>query len=122
MRCTLESRLSATLSLFFLCLLAACGESSKDAPPSVAARQDGRAGAPLQKDGPNQITYDREAATLDAAIKDAIRFIDRQPDNTLVALETVTLYTERARLTGNYDAIRKAKQLIAGAPARSNRM
>jgi len=75
MHCTLESRLSAILSLFFLCLLTACGEGSKDsAPPSVAAREGSRAaaGAPQQKGGPNQITYDREAATLDAAIEKAL--------------------------------------------------
>src|SRR4030081_805301 len=124
MRCTLESRLSATLSLFFLCLLAACGESSKDAAPSVAARLDGRtaAGAPLQKGSPTQITYDREAATLAAAINDAVRFIDKQPDNTLVALETVTLYTERARLTGSYDDYRNAQVLLDAATARGNRV
>ncbi len=125
MHCTLESRLSATLSLFFLCLLAACGESSKDtAPPSVAAREGSRVavGAPQQKGNPNQITYDREAATLDAAINDAVRFIDKQPDNTLVALETVTLYTERARLTGNYDDYRNAQLLLDAATARGNKV
>jgi len=113
MHCTLQSRLGATLSLFFLCLLAACGESSKDAvPPTVA---------PQQKGSPSQITYDREAATLDAAINDAVRFIDKQPDNTLVALETVTLYTERARLTGNYDDYRNAQVLLDAATARGHK-
>ena len=123
MQYTLQSRLSATLSLFFLCLLVACGECSKDAAlPTVIAREDNRvaAGAP-QKSNPKQITYVREAATLDAAIDDAVRLIDKQPDNTLVALETVSLYTERARLTGNYDDYGKAQALLDVATARGNK-
>ena len=90
MHYTLPSRLSATLSLFFLCTLVACGERSKDAAlPTVIAREDNRAAAGASQKNPNQITYDREAATLDAAIDGAVRLIDKQPDNTLVALETV---------------------------------
>ncbi|TMG88712.1 MAG: hypothetical protein E6H73_17940 [Betaproteobacteria bacterium] len=90
----------------------------------MAARQDARAaaGAQQQKGSANQITYDREAAMLDAAINDAVRFIDKQPDNTLVALETVTLYTERARLTGNYDDYRNAQVLLDAATARGNKV
>ena len=124
MHYTLESRLSAMLSLIFLCLLAACGESSRDAAPqSAAAREDKRAAAraPEQKGNPNQSTYDREAATLDAAVDDAVRLIDKQPDNTLVALETVTLYTERARLTGNYNDYLNAQALLDAATARGNK-
>ncbi len=123
MRYTLPSRLSATLSLFFLCLLVACGERSKDAAlPTVIAREDNRAAAGAsQKSNPNRITYDREAATLDAAIDDAVRLIDKQPDNTLIALETVSLYTERARLTGNYDDYARAQALLDAATARGNK-
>jgi thioredoxin-like negative regulator of GroEL len=124
MHYTHPSRLSATLSLFFLCLLVGCGERSKDAAlPTVIAREDNRAaaGAAQPKRNPNQITYDREAATLDAAIDDAVRLIDKQPDNTLIALETVSLYTERARLTGNYDDYRKAQSLLDAATARGNK-
>jgi len=79
-----------------------------------------RAAGASQKN-PNQITYDREAATLDAAIDDAVRLIDKQPDNTLIALETVSLYIERARLTGNYDDYRKAQALLDAATARGNK-
>ncbi len=118
---TLRTRLSATLGLFFLCLLVACGERPKDAaPPTVAAREVPRVGT-SQTANPNQVTYDRQAATLNAAIDDAIRLIDKQPDNTLIALETVTLYTERARLTGNYDDYRKAQELLEVATARGNK-
>ncbi len=123
MRCTLESRLGAPLSLFFLCLLAACGESPRDAAlPTVAARQDPTvAGAPQQKGNPRQVTYDREAATLDAAIDGAVQLINKQPNNTLIALEAVSLYTERARLTGNYDDYRKAQALLDATTSRTNK-
>jgi hypothetical protein len=124
MHYTLPPRLSATLSLFFLCLLVGCGERSKDtALPTVIAREDNRAaaGATQPKRNPNQITYDREAATLDAAIDDAVRLIDKQPDNTLIALETVSLYTERARLAGNYDDYGKAQALLDATTARGNK-
>ena len=106
-----------------MCLLVACGERSKDAAlPTVIAREENRAAAgAAQKSKPNQITYDREATTLDAAIDDAVRLIDKQPDNTLIALETVSLYTERARLTGNYDDYRKAQALLDAATARGNK-
>jgi hypothetical protein len=120
MHYTLPSRLSATLSLFFLCLLVGCGERSKDATlPTVIAREDNRAAASAAQK--SNLTYDREAATLDAAIDDAVRLIDKQPDNTLIALETVSLYTERARLTGNYDDYRKAQALLDAATARGNK-
>ena len=117
-----EFRLGATLGLFFLCLLSACGERSKDAvSPAVAWREGNRAGAPLQKGDPKQLTYDREAAALNVAIDGALQLIDRQPDNTLIALETVSLYTERARLTGNYDDYAKAQVLLDTATARRNK-
>jgi hypothetical protein len=103
-----------------LCLLVACGERSKDAAlPTVIAREDNRAAAGARQK--SNLTYDREAATLDAAIDDAVRLIDKQPDNTLIALETVSLYTERARLTGNYDDYRKAQALLNAATARGNK-
>ena len=123
MHCTLQPRLSAALSLVFLCLLMGCGESSKDAaPPSVAAHDDSRAATGAAQDGATkQVSYAREAATLDAAVDDAARFIARQPDNTLIALETVTLYTERARLTGNYDDYAKAQALLEAATAHGNK-
>jgi tetratricopeptide (TPR) repeat protein len=120
---TLRTRLSATLGLFFFGLLAACGEHSKDAaPPSIAAREVPRAAAGAsQKANSNETTYDREAATLSAAIDGAAVIMGKQPDNTLIALETVTLYTERARLTGNYDDYRKAQELLDVATARGNK-
>jgi tetratricopeptide (TPR) repeat protein len=105
---TFQSRLSATLGLFFLCLLAACGKSSNN----VGA---------AQKNNLNQPTYEREAAALDAAIAGAVVVIEKQPDNTLIALETVSLYTERARLTGDYNDYLKAQALLDVAAAHMNK-
>jgi hypothetical protein len=117
----LEPRLSATLSLFFLCLLAACGESPRGAAtPAVAARNETRA-TEQQKGNAQQPGYDREAAALDAAIAGAVQLITKRPDDTLIALETVSLYTERARLTGNYDDYRKAEALLEAATSRGNK-
>src|SRR5450631_1715781 len=112
MQYTLESRLSTALSLFFLCLLAACGESSKDAAPRTVAAHDDTRTAAARKDGSKQVTYTQEAASLDAAIDGAVLLIEKQPDNTLLALETVTVYTDRARLTGNYDDYARAQALL----------
>jgi len=118
MRWTLEPRLSATLSLFFLCVLAACGESPRDAAtPAVATRDETRA----QQGNPQQPSYEREAAALDAAIDGAVQLIAKRPDDTLIALETVTLYTERARLTGNYDDYGKAQALLELATSRGHK-
>jgi hypothetical protein len=118
MRWTLEPRLSATLSLFFLCVLAACGESPRGAATPVVATQDETR---AQKASPQQPSYEREAAALDAAIDGAVQLIAKRPDDTLIALETVTLYTERARLTGNYDDYGKAQALLELATSRGHK-
>jgi hypothetical protein len=108
MHCIFQSRLSATLSLFFLCLLAACGESSRN-------------GGAAQKGALNHVTYEREVAALDAAIDGAARIIEKQPENTTIALETVSVYTERARLTGNYNDYLKAQALLDATSSHVNK-
>jgi len=120
----LSSRLGSRLSLVLLCLLAACGEGSRNAPPPVVAAREappGQGAAPQPAGKAKPIDYQREAATLDGAIDNAIRFIGQQPDNTLAAVETVSMYIERARLTGNYDDYRKAAALLDTAIARGNK-
>ena len=107
-----------------LCLLAACGEGSRNAPPPLVAAREAAPGpeaAPQPAGKAKPIDYRREAATLDGAIDNAIRFIGQQPDNTLAAVETVSMYIERARLTGNYDDYRKAAALLDTAIARGNK-
>ncbi len=109
-------RLSPRLSLFFLSLLAACGEGSRTAAPPVPARESAPAQVAAAPAAGRATTtdYQREAAALDSAIDNAVRFIDQQKDNTLAALETVALYVERARLTGNYGDYAKAETLLDG--------
>jgi len=108
MPCTFQSRLGATLSLFFLCLLAACGESSRN-------------GVAAQTGNLNKVSYEQEAAALTAAIDGAVLSIAKQPDNRLIALETVSLYIERARLIGNYDDYLKAQALLDLTTSRMNK-
>ena len=117
-------RLSPRLSLFFLSLLAACGEGSRTAaPPPVPARETAPAQVAAAPAAGRATTtdYQREAAALDGAIDNAVRFIDQHKDNTLAALETVALYVERARLTGNYGDYAKAEALLAAATARGDK-
>lgn len=107
-----------------MCLLAACDGDMKNAPPPVVAAREAPPGqgAALQPAGKAKpIDYPRETAALDGAIDNAIRFIGQQPDNTLAAVETVSMYIERARLTGNYDDYRKAAALLDTAIARGNK-
>jgi len=111
----LDSGLGSRLGLAFLCLLTACGEGAQNAPPPVVAAREAAPGtevAPQPAGKAQPIDYQREAATLDGAIDNAIRFIGQQPDNTLAAVETVSMYIERARLTGNYDDYGKAAALL----------
>ena len=113
-------RLSASLGLFVFCLVAACGERPGDAAStSVATKEDRR--APQRKSVPESKTYGREVAALDAAIDDALRLIDRKPQDTLLALETVSLYIERARLSGDYHDYRKAQTLLDAATSRADK-
>ncbi|MEO8385818.1 MAG: tetratricopeptide repeat protein [Betaproteobacteria bacterium] len=58
-------------------------------------------------------------AKLNAAIEHGLSLKLRQPDNTLIPLEVVSLYQERARLTGNYDDYAKAEALLASLTSES---
>jgi len=116
--------LGRRLSPFLLCLLVGCGESSRNAgPPPVPAREtppaQGSAARPAGKAAP--ANYAAELAALDSALANSVRFIDQQKDNTLVALETVAVYVERARLTGNYDDYAKAAALLDATTARTDK-
>ena len=93
------------LGLLFCSLLAAaCGESK-----TAAARPEPRA------------AYESELRTLEAAIEDAKRLVDRQKDDSLLPLEAVALYLERARLTGDYRNYEDAESMLAVAGARATR-
>ena len=62
---------------------------------------------------PIKPAYETEVAKLSAAIEHGLGLKERQPDNTLIPLEVVSLYQERARLTGSYDDYAKAENLLA---------
>jgi tetratricopeptide (TPR) repeat protein len=120
MHCFAKHRLSATLGLFFFCLVTACGERPGDTASTSLATKDDRS-APQRKSANESRTYDREVAVLDAAIVDALRLIDRKPQDTLLALETVSLYIERARLSGDYRDYGKAQALLDAATSRADK-
>ena len=93
-------RLSVALGL--IGVLTACDGGNKT---NVAASAQAKAAA--------KPTYANEVLKLDAAIEHGLQLRARQPSDNLVPLEVVSLYLERARLTGNYDDYTKAEALLA---------
>jgi len=105
-------RFSRWLSLFFLCTLAACDGNRGSSGPSGSTTS---AGARTQHAAaaPQPPTYDRELEALNAGIERAIRFSAQRPDDGLLPLEAVSLYLERATLSGNYEDYKSAESLLA---------
>ena len=93
---------ASLLTLAALCALQGCSDATKPAPPQQAAL-------------PPAITYDTVLASLTAAIGEARRSMDRQPET---ALDAVSLYVDRAELTGGYDDYRQAAELLDAASER----
>lgn len=75
------------------------------APNEVAARSEPGAQATA--------SYSAELKKVDAAIAHGLELAQRQPDNSLIPLEVVGLYLERARLTGHYDDHSKAETMLS---------
>ena len=73
------------------------------APPPVAA-------APRPND------YDRERRNLDAAIERGRSLSASRPQDGLLPLEVVSLYIERARLTGDYADFGRAREALEARP------
>ncbi len=88
--------------LLMVCLVGGCGRSNTAAPP--AAAQSKEAAKPA---------YAAEVTKLNEAIERGLGLKASQPDNNLIQLEVVSLYQERARLTGSYDDYAKAETLLA---------
>ena len=105
-------RFSRRLSLFFLCLLAACDRNPGSSAPSATSVS---AGAKTQKvaAAPKPPSYERELEALSAGIENGIRLSAKRPDDGLLPLEIVSVYLDRARLTGNYDDYKNAESLLA---------
>ena len=99
------------LGRVFFCLvflLAACGPVKAPAPPAgktVAA--------------PGKPSYAAEAEKLNAGIEHGLTLIGKQPGDTLLPLQVVSLYQERARLTGGYDDYARAEALLTRLPGAS---
>lgn len=91
------------LSLVFICLLAACDSGIKAPSPASA-----------QTNSKSKPSYESEVQKIGAAIEHGIALGARQSGDKLIPLEVVSLYQERARLTGNYDDYAKAEALLAG--------
>ena len=105
MRC-FQHRLGVALSLCVVCLLTACDGGTKSAEPlSIQGK--------AQAAATSTPTYAGELKKLNAGIEHGITLSARQPDNNLIPLDVVSLYQERARLTGNYDDYAKAEALLA---------
>ena len=100
-------RLSRKLSVIFLCALAASdGQSKKSMAPAVSAPAQQAAAVPKPP------SYERELEGLTAGIERGIRLSAEQPNDGLLPLEIVSVYLDRARLTGNYDDYKRAESLL----------
>ena len=97
----LHTRFSVALSLVFVCLLVGC-EGGKSGGTTASAAK-----APIKP------SYASELQKLNAGIEHGIALAARQSGDTLIPLEIVSLYQERARLTGSYDDYAKAEALLA---------
>lgn len=99
---SLQARLGRWLSLVFLCTLVACDAPIKAVASSVK---------PVTVT--SRPSYAIELQKLNAAIEHGISLSARQSGNTLIPFEVVSIYLERARLTGNYDDYGRAEALLA---------
>ena len=100
---------SRAACLLSLCLMVACSQQSGGSPTVVPARET----APTPGGRASKVPdYGQEAAALSGAIDAAERLVKQQPENGLIAVDTVGLYLERAWLSGNYDNYRLAQELL----------
>lgn len=96
--------LSQWLGPLLFCLLAACDNTKTTSPVPAVAKT-----ALL----PAKPSYSSEVKQIDAAIARGITLAAKQTGGTVMSLQVVALYQERARLTGNYDDYVKAEALLA---------
>ena len=89
------------LSLVLFCALVACDGSTQQNSSTRLVH------------APAKVTYALELQKLNAGIAHGIELAARQTSDTLIPLNVVSLYQERARLTGSYDDYAKAEALLA---------
>ena len=88
-------------------MLVACDGAVKDSGQKTAAAKS-----------TSKPSYDTELQKLSSGITQGIALAAQQSDGTVIPLEVVSLYLERARLTGNYDDYAKAQTLLASLRAK----
>ena len=98
---------SLWLGLICFCVLTAC-DKAKTKPFATTANT---------ATTPAKATYKAELEKLNAGIKHGIALSAKQAGDTLLPLQVVALYQERARLTGNYEDYATAESLLARQPA-----
>ncbi len=96
--------LSQWLGPLLFCLLAACDNTKTRSPAPAVAKT-----AVL----PAKPAYAAELKQVNAAIERGITLAAKQAGGTVIPLQVVALYQERAWLTGNYDDYVKAEALLA---------
>ena len=109
------ARFSAAGIAGILLPLLACGLSGCK-PPTAAGIHAGRPD-PAALINP---TYEKMLGDDNAAIASGEALVKGPLQSALVPLELVSLYTERARLTGNYDDYGRAEDLLARVQAQLN--
>ncbi len=116
---TFTTRLSLTLSLVCLCLLSACDQrnpgQSSSSNEAVAQTAHTTKQVAATK---SQVNYESELDSLNAAIESAVQLSAKQTHDGLLRLELVSLYVERARLTGNYEDYQYAESVLSEQESR----
>lgn len=115
-------RLSPKLGLICFCLLAAC-EQGSPGQSNLSTEAVAQASPTTQQVAAtkSKINYEGEVESLNAAIESAIQLSAKQAHDGLLRLELVSLYVERARLTGNYDDYRQAESVLADQERRAGK-
>ncbi len=116
----MRARVTRASGQLALCLLYACGQSERPVlvvPVTPAASAAGNPQAPAARVIAS--SYTQELATLNGAIDAAMRQLGAQPDNLPLAQETVTLYLERARLSGMLDDYQPVLALLDASTPRA---
>lgn len=116
---SVTARLSPKLSLICLCLFAACddGNPGQSNLSTEAVAQTAHAAQQVAATK-SQVNYESELESLNAAIESAVQLSAKQPHDGLLRLELVSLYVERARLTGNYEDYQHAESVLAEQESR----
>jgi len=116
----LTHRLGRKLSLFLFCALLGCDGTTRNSAPSSSPAGAGSK-AQQASEAQKPASYERELEALNAGIESGTRLSAQRPDDGLLPLEIVSVYLERARLTGNYDDYKNAESLLSIVESRPSK-